>query len=103
MKILKIFNDKYNILIQSFLFIEKQNLNENAFYAEGFHNVFKNDKYHFAQIFIRGFVLNNYFRIKISMNLIKLDPQYSFVQYLIIAYKSEYELRVINFDSNALK
>ena len=65
--------------------------------------MFKNDKYHFTQIFIKGFILNNYFRIKILMNLMKFDSQYNFVQYLIIAYKSEYKLRVINFDLNALK
>lgn len=96
------FNDRCDTLIQSFLFIEEQYFNENAL-AEGFHSVFENDEYHFTQIFIKRFILNDYFRIRATTNLIKFNPQHNFIQHLIIIYKNEYNLRIMNFDINALR
>ena len=54
-------------------------------------------------MFLKKFVLNEYFRIKATINLIKLDLQHNFIQHLIIAYKNEYELYILNFDINALR
>ena len=102
MKALRILNDKYKTLVQSYLSIDEQDMNENI-YAEGFYNVLKNDEYHSAQISIREFILNNYFRIRAITNLMKLNSQHNFVQHLMIVYKTKYRLRVMNFDISKLK
>ena len=77
-------------------------MNENI-YVEGFHNVLKDDKYHSAQVSMREFVLNNYFRIRAITNLMKLDSQHNFVQHLMVVYRTEYRLRVMDFDISGLK
>ena len=45
-----------------------------------------------------GFQLNRHFDIKASINLMKLDSQHKFIQHLITAYRTYYEIRVLNFD-----
>lgn len=99
---LRMLNDRCDTLVQSFLPVGEQDLNEDAL-AEGFHSVLGDDEHHSAQVSMRGFVLDGYFRIRATTNLMKLDPQHSFVQHLMAAYRNEYSLRVMDFGASALK
>ena len=62
--------------MQNFFFINKQNLDDKA---KDFNNVFENNEYISAQMSLKEFILNEFFRIKTIINLMKLNSQYNFI------------------------
>ena len=100
---LRMLNDQCATLVQSFLPVGEQDHDEDEAHAEGFHNVLGDDEHHSSQVSLSGFVLDGYFRIMASTNLMKLNIQHRFVQHLMAAYRNEYGLNVMDFGIRALK
>lgn len=98
---LRMLNDECVTLVQSFLPIGEQDLDEAD--MEGYHNVIGDNEHRSAQVTMAGFVLDGYFRIKASTKLMKLDPQHRFIQHLMAAYRNEYGLNVMDFGIRVLK
>ena len=103
MKILNYVDIKCFILIQNFLLlherISKQNNEHRA------HHVRENDTHYNAQLFLSDYVLDNHnhLRMKINFKLMKLLNQHFFLQRLMIAYRRDYNIDVLNFDTKLFK
>ena len=103
MKILNYVDIKCFILIQNFLSSHERTSKQNNEHRT--HHVRENDTHHNAQFFLSDYVLDNHnhLRMKINFKLMKLLNQHFFLQRLMIAYRRDYNIDVLNFDTKLLK
>ena len=102
-KILNYVDVKCFILIQSFLSFHERTSKQNNEHRA--YHVRENDTHHNAQFSLFDYVLDNqnHLRMKINFKLMKLSNQYFFVQQLMIAYRKDYNIDILNFDTRLLK
>ena len=102
-KILNYVDVKCLILIQSFLSSHERTSKQNNEHRA--HHVREDDTHHNAQLFLFDYVLDNqnHLRMKASFKLMKLSNQHFFVQQLMIAYRRDYNIDVLNFDTRLFK
>ena len=99
---LSLLDEQCPTLVKGFLPIgEQEGVDDGS--AEGFNSIEVDDEHRFGQVFMRGFQLDRHFGIKASTNLMKLDPQYRFIQHLMTAYRTDYGIRVLDFGPQHLK
>ena len=96
-------DDRCPALMKSFLPVGEHDIGESEDHAEGSHNVVGDAEHFGAQLSLRGFVLDAYFKISATIKMMRLQPQHHFLQHVMAAYRNEYGLRVIDFGPNLLR
>ena len=101
---LRLLDTQCKTLVQSFLPIGEQANDEDEDDGDTpiHHDALPDDMHLKVRLSMRGFVLDGYFRIRATTNLMKLSPQHDFVQHFMAAYRNEYGINIMDLGTKPL-